>query len=102
MGIVHRISDKLPIEGEVVYCDNGKYSSDRAIYKNGQFIGGGEFPVRPYLMSCVSKWFNLDVYGFCKGRGSYFISFNDAELMSDEGYKPKPKVKYVDHIHCSK
>jgi len=102
MSIVHRVIDKLPSEGEVVYCDNGKYSSDRAIYMDGQFLGGGEYPVKEYAMSCVSKWFNLDVYYHCKGRGSCGVSFNDAELMSYEGYKPRPKPVYKEIKHYNK
>ena len=92
MSIVHRVIDNLPSEGDVVYCDNGKYSSDRAIYKDGQFLGGGEFPVKEYAMSCVSKWFNLDEYRYCKNSSGYRVSFDDAELMSYEGYEPKPKT----------
>lgn len=89
MSIVHSIKDKLPNEGDVVYCDNGKYASDRAVYRDGKFIGGGDYPVKPYTMSQVSKWFSLDVYRYCKGGGSYGVSFEEAELMSDEGYKQK-------------
>jgi hypothetical protein len=86
MSIVKYIEkDEYPNEGDIVYCDNGKYSPDRAIYRNGEFIGGGEFPIPSYKMSCVSKWFNLSEYGSHKnkaGKNSYCVSFEDAESMA--------------------
>lgn len=82
MSIVHKVVDQLPKEGQVVFCDNGKYSSDRAIFKDGSFMGGGDFPVAPYRMSCVSKWFCLDEYDKCKGGGGYGVGFTDAEQMN--------------------
>nr|AKH46291.1 hypothetical protein [uncultured marine virus] len=94
MTIVNNVKDKLPNQGDVVFCDNGKYAPDRALFKGGKFIGGGDYPVKEYSMSFVSKWFDLDVYDYCKGGGSYGVSFKDAELMSSEGYKKKVKVKH--------
>ena len=79
MSIVNYLP-KLPKEGSVVFADNGKYPSDRAIFKNGKFVGGGEFPLPPYTMSRVSKWFYFDEY-FNKIKGSCSISFDQAERL---------------------
>lgn len=85
MSIVKYIEkDEYPNDGDIVYCDNGKFSPDRAVYKDSEFIGGGDFPVPRYKMSCVSKWFNLSEYDNRKkkaGEKSYFVSFEDADSM---------------------
>jgi hypothetical protein len=85
VSIVKSYPQEYPQEGQVVYADNGKFSPDRAIFKNGQFIGGGEFPVAPYSMSFVSKWFCLDEYKenmTLIGEGKcYGIGFSAAEEM---------------------
>lgn len=75
MSIVKLLSEEKPKDGSVVYCDNGDFACDRAIYFNGVFIGGGEFPVPSYKMNNVSKWFYLSELN-----GSS-ISFEDAELQ---------------------
>jgi len=87
MSIVHHLPE-LPEEGAVVYADNGDlYCADRAIYKDGNFIGGGDFPFPEYTMSFVSKWFYLDEYGGNiepdeSGNKCYTVSFEKAEKMS--------------------
>lgn len=81
MSIVKRVKDETPKEGQIVYCDNGQYSEDRAIFKNGEFIGGGDFPISPYKMNHVTKWFCLSDYDShfkAKGQTSYGISFGIA------------------------
>ena len=80
MSIVNYLPE-LPKEGSVVFADNGKYSSDRAIFKNGEFVGGGDYPVMPYTMSFVLKWFYLDEYDEKMGGGSYLIGFEEAENL---------------------
>ncbi len=83
MSIVRYIlKGELPKEGQVVYCDNGEFSPDRAVYRDGEFIGGGEYPVPSYKMSNASKWFDLKDYSDfhrCKGISCYSISFDVAE-----------------------
>jgi hypothetical protein len=98
MSIIHSVKDKLPNDGDMVYCDNGKYAGDRAIYRNGEFTGGGEFPVRPYTMSQVCNWFDFNLYMHCaRKKNICTISFDQAETMSDDGYVPEPIKEYVDH-----
>lgn len=90
MSIVHSVKDKLPEEGDLVYCDNGEHSSDRAVFKDGKFIGGDDWPILPYEMTCVENWFDLEEYRFCKNESSYFISFKEAKLMQlSHNYKRK-------------
>ena len=73
---------ELPEEGSVVYADNGKFSPDRAVFRNGQLIGGGDFPLPICVMSNVSKWFYLDEYQRRqKGKSCYSVSFGEAEKM---------------------
>lgn len=84
MSIVNHVLDKLPDEGQLVYCDNPPFANDRAIFENGKFIGGGEFPVDCYEMKNVSKWFDYKLYCsfFDKsGINSYTISFDKAEKI---------------------
>lgn len=75
MSIVKLLSEEKPKGGSIVYCDNGDFACDRAIYSGGLFIGGGEFPVIAYEMNNVSKWFYLDEL-----KGSS-VSFEAAELQ---------------------
>ena len=86
MSIVHHLPE-LPTDNSIVYADNGEFSPDRAIYKDGSFFGGGEFPVPQYKMNYVTKWFYLDVYSDHiksdqNGNKCYTISFDQAENMS--------------------
>ena len=85
MSIVKYVKDELPKDGAIVYCDNGGFSSDRAIFKNGEFQGGGDFPVPCYKMSHVSKWFDLNEYDRHfknKGEATYGIGFSIAETIT--------------------
>ena len=85
MSIVKYVKDELPKEGAIVYCDNGVFSSDRAVFEGGEFVGGGEFPVPNYKMSQVSKWFDLKEYDDhfkSKGETAYYIRFITAETIT--------------------
>ena len=81
MSIVKLSIFELPKEGDVVYCDNGAYSSDRAIFRNGYFMGGGDMS-KPYKMNYVTKWFDFrlyDNYFRAKGETCYSVSFDIAD-----------------------
>ena len=81
MSIVKSVKDELPKDGAIVYCDNGGFSSDRAIFKNGDFIGGGEYPSPEYVMNYVENWFYLDLYEQYHekiGCACYFVDFETA------------------------
>lgn len=85
-GIIHCLPD-APKEGSIVYVDNGQYAPDRAVYRDGAFYGGGDFPVREYKMSQVKKWFYLDEYSRHKNSCAYTISFKEAaEMNGVNGY----------------
>ena len=56
-----RYLPEIPSEGAIVYADNGVYSNDLAVFKEGKFHAG-EFPVKPYIMEHVEKWFYFDEY----------------------------------------
>lgn len=82
MGIVHTKPD-IPREGSVVFADNRKLQ-DRCIYESGEFIGGGDFPVEPYILKNVYRWFYFNEYDdFFKkqGKTSYIISFKIASII---------------------
>lgn len=84
MSIIKYVKDELPQEGAVVYCDNGDFSSDRAIFSNGKFVGGGDFPAPMYNMSFVSKWFYIEsYYEYHKkiGKNSYNVTFDIANTI---------------------
>ena len=84
MSIVRYISEELPKEGALVFCDNGKRPSDMAYFTGGEFIGGGDFPMREYKMKHVTKWFYMDEYSLYfkeRGKNSYLVSFKTAESM---------------------
>ena len=84
MSIVKYVTDELPIEGSIVYANNIGSLDDRAIFKNGKFYGGDEFPMPEYLMKNVSKWFYLNEYeNYCinSGKTSFVISFSVAETI---------------------
>lgn len=81
MSIVKYLPE-LPENNSVVYADNGNFASDRAIFVDGKFMGGGEFPIPEYEMTNVSKWFYMDEYHKHQGnRSCYFISFDEAEKL---------------------
>lgn len=85
MSIVNKVSEKLPEEGQAVYCDNGKFANDIAVFKNGKFIGGGDFPVASYEMNQVSKWFDWDEYmAGLRFIDSCSVNFDNAEIMGNE------------------
>lgn len=86
MSIVNLVGDRLPNSGSVVYCDNGIYASDRAIFEGGKFIGGGEFPVPSYEMKHVTKWFYLSEYHEGQtNKNGYNISFDIASTITTDG-----------------
>ena len=73
---------QLPADGQMVYADNGKFSSDRAVFKNGKFVGESG-----YTMSCVRKWFPFseydDYHRHCKGLTCYSVGFDIAETIKN-------------------
>jgi hypothetical protein len=83
MSIVNYVKDKLPEERTVVYCDNSPLPNDRAIFKNGSFIGGGEFPVKEYHMKNVTKWFDYELYSELMEEkyDCYSVSFDLADTL---------------------
>lgn len=85
MSIVNLVSNKLPEEGSVVYCDNGNFACDRAVFSDGEFTGGGEYPSRSYVMTKVTKWFYLKEYSeHHKSNGilSYTLNFDIADSIT--------------------
>jgi len=82
VSIVHYLPE-LPEEGATVFADNGKFSADRAIFKDGKFLGGGEFPVPRYEMHHVAKWFDMRIYEeHHKNARCFCVSFAIAETLS--------------------
>ena len=89
----------MPIEGSVVYAYNGDFAPDRAVFRDGKFIGGGEYPSPEYEMNFVSKWFYLNEYeDLQKGKSSYSISFDEAEKISKEQSFDITKHEWSDGI----
>lgn len=85
MSIVHYLPE-VPEDDTVVFAYDEKRGPDRAIYSGGEFTGGGDFPIRPYKMFSVSKWFYLDEYGenfpaASNGNKCYTVSFDQAYDM---------------------
>lgn len=87
MSIVNFVCDKLPIEGQVVYADNGDFALDRAVFSGGKFIGGGDFPVPEYEVKNVTKWVSFSDYQEAHKRlgiDSFSVSFDIAEGINSE------------------
>jgi len=81
MSIIKYTKDELPKERQVVYCDNEPHSSDRAIFTDGKFIGGGEYPVKEYEMTNVTKWFDFEEFDMKINSSCYSVSFEEAEKL---------------------
>jgi len=85
MSIVHYLPE-MPENGATVYADNGKFSADRAIFRDGKFLGGGEFPVPQYEMHHATKWFNMSEYdAHHRNVPCYTVSFDRAESLEPSG-----------------
>ena len=83
MTIVKNAKIEKPDEGVTVFCDNGKFCSDRAEYKNGKFMSVADFPVKSYEMKHVTKWFYWDEYvNHFKNKGLFDVSFDIAESIN--------------------
>jgi len=86
MTIVKNTAEVLPNEGQLVHCDNGDHC-DRAIFIDGKFIGGGEYPVAEYEIANVTKWFceeEYDQHFSDAGIGCYDVSFELAEKIGGQ------------------
>jgi hypothetical protein len=52
----------LPYENQVVMCrEKNKKTYHRAVYKNGVFIAGGDYPIKVYEIKPV-EWFDFDEF----------------------------------------
>jgi hypothetical protein len=82
MSIVNKIKNKLPNNGDFVYCDN-KNDIELAQYNDGKFIVRGNDKQNPYpiVMKHVTKWFSLNAWDECQDNKLSYVSFERADKM---------------------
>jgi hypothetical protein len=82
MSIIHKIKDKLPNNGDFVYCDNGN-DIEFTKYNDGEFIVRASDKCVPYpmVMNNVTKWFSLKDWYECQDNKLSYVSFSRAEKM---------------------
>ncbi len=82
MSIIKLANVELPKEGSIVYCEQGVLCC-RAIFRDGVFIGGGEYPEPEYIIDDVVRWFCFDEYReHHKGKGFFYVSFDAASKIN--------------------
>ena len=81
-----RYLPETPTEGYVVFAETSTGRKDRCIFKEGKFIAGGDFPVPPYELKSVVRWFDLRKYNryfASKNVLSYRVDFSEAENIPE-------------------